>query len=114
MLVLVEKTKTFYAAHRVSVFGHEHKCNRLHGHSYTVTVWVKSNINHPVPFADAEAALDAIIGQWDHQCLNDFEQNLGGEPTTERVAAYIYSAMAGVGVHRVRVQETASSAVVVE
>jgi 6-pyruvoyltetrahydropterin/6-carboxytetrahydropterin synthase len=114
--ILVFKEFTFYAAHSVSCFGVEHKCNRIHGHTYHLRVTVGSDLEHPYEFGVLEKDCLAIIGVLDHSNLNDHSQRIGGEPTTERLATWIFDELRKTGcpVFRVELRETNTSGVVIE
>lgn len=114
-MMLVEKTTHFYAAHSVSIFGQGHKCNKLHGHTYILTVFVETSVELPLEFSRLEAAVRDITGKFDHSNLNDHVELIGGEPTVERLAAYIgHELQKTLPVKRLRLQETQSSAVCLE
>jgi 6-pyruvoyltetrahydropterin/6-carboxytetrahydropterin synthase len=114
-MMLVEKTVVFYAAHSVTAFGPEHKCSRLHGHTYTLTVWVETDIDKPVEFSTVEHEVRCIVDTFDHSNLNDHATMIGGEPTVERLVWYIGNRLKQqIPVRRVRLQETQSSAVCLE
>jgi len=71
----ISKTYAFEAAHSLPFLPESHKCHHLHGHSYKVTIKLKSemlNSNHMVTdFGDLDAYMDPIIKELDHQNLND-------------------------------------------
>lgn len=59
-----------------------HKCGRMHGHTYILTVTVRGPVREAgfvVDFADIKAAVDPVIAQLDHYLLNDVIPN----PTVE-------------------------------
>jgi 6-pyruvoyltetrahydropterin/6-carboxytetrahydropterin synthase len=90
------KEATFEAAHRLPNVPPEHKCARLHGHSYRVrlcasappdptTGWVRD-------FADLSAALEPVRLRLDHYYLNEIP---GLEnPTSEVLARWIWERVA--------------------
>ena len=113
--MLVEKTVHFYSAHSVTAFGVEHKCARLHGHTYTLTVWVETSLENPVEFSKVEQAIRCIVSKFDHANLNDHVELIRGEPTVERLVWFIANKLKeAIPVKRVRLQETQSSAVMLE
>ena len=115
MKMLVEKTVHFYAAHSVTTFGVGHKCANLHGHTYTLTVWADTLPHHPLEFSTLESGIRSIVDKFDHSNLNDHAELIGGEPTVERLAAYIgHELQKTLPVKRLRLQETQSSAVCLE
>ena len=86
------KEFTFEAAHRLPNVPEEHKCRRLHGHSYRVRVCVEGDL-HPelgwvVDFADLTTVFAPVYEALDHRYLNDVE---GLEnPTAENIARWIW------------------------
>jgi 6-pyruvoyltetrahydropterin/6-carboxytetrahydropterin synthase len=87
------KEFTFEAAHRLPNVAPEHKCARLHGHSYRVIVHVSGEVDPQsgmvMDFADITAAFKPIVAeQLDHYYLNEIE---GLEnPTSENLAQWIW------------------------
>lgn len=89
------KEFSFEAAHRLPNVPQEHKCARLHGHSFHVRITVSGE---PGPesgwvmdFADVKAAIKPIEEQLDHRYLNDID---GLEnPTSEMIAQWIWRAI---------------------
>jgi len=83
----------FESAHRLPNLPPEHKCARLHGHSYRVQIHVQGPL-HPtlgwvMDFADLQAAFRPLFEQLDHNYLNDIE---GLEnPTSEVLARWIWT-----------------------
>jgi 6-pyruvoyltetrahydropterin/6-carboxytetrahydropterin synthase len=90
--VEIFKTFTFEAAHSLPRVPPGHKCSRLHGHSYSVTVHVSGPVSQAtgwvMDFADVSAAVRPILDRLDHQCLNDIDglQN----STCENLARWIW------------------------
>ena len=83
---------TFEAAHRLPNVPDNHKCGRLHGHSYRVEVHVSGPVGEDTgwvqDFGDLKAAFAPLDTLLDHNYLNDIE---GLEnPTSERLAAWIW------------------------
>jgi len=65
---------SFEAAHALAHLPPDHKCHKLHGHSYRVEV----SVNRPIggggmviDFAKLDATVNPIIKQLDHSNLND-------------------------------------------
>ncbi|MGW4868165.1 6-carboxytetrahydropterin synthase QueD [Streptomyces chartreusis] len=86
---------TFEAAHRLPRVPEGHKCARLHGHSYKVTVHVEAPVDPEagwvMDFGDIKQAFKPIDEQLDHYYLNDIE---GLEnPTSENLARWIWDRM---------------------
>ena len=81
----------FEAAHRLPNVPAEHKCARLHGHSFRVTVRVTGPV-HPrlgwiVDFAEVDEAWKPLHELLDHRYLNDVEGL--DNPTSEVLAHWI-------------------------
>jgi 6-pyruvoyltetrahydropterin/6-carboxytetrahydropterin synthase len=80
------------AAHRLPNVPEGHKCARLHGHSFKVTIFVEGPVGDStgwiMDFGDIKSALAPIYQQLDHHYLNDI-QGLEN-PTSENLAAWIW------------------------
>lgn len=89
--MLIEKEFVFDAAHFLPRVHAQHKCRRLHGHTYTVVVGVNGALNEigwVMDFAEITAIIQPIVRQLDHTLLNAVE---GLEnPTAEVIAMWIY------------------------
>ena len=83
---------TFEAAHRLPNVPPEHKCARLHGHSFrvrvTVTGPVDPKLGWVIDFADVKQAFAPLHARLDHYYLNEIE---GLEnPTSEVLAMWLW------------------------
>ncbi len=103
----------FEAAHRLPAVPADHKCARLHGHSFRVRVTVAGPVGEGsgwvVDFADISAACAPVHEALDHRYLNDVP---GLEnPTSERIAEWIWDRLAGPlpGLAGVEVRETCTA-----
>lgn len=88
----IYKCFSFEAAHCLPNVPPDHKCARLHGHSFHVEIHVSGPIDPHVgwvmDFGDIKKAFKPILDQLDHYYLNDIE---GLEnPTSEAVARWIW------------------------
>jgi len=86
------KAFTFEAAHRLPNVPPDHKCFRLHGHSFRVELRVRGPVDARLgwvrDFADIKKAVSPIRDQLDHHYLNEIE---GLEnPTSENLARWIW------------------------
>ena len=86
------KEFTFEAAHRLPHLPDDHKCRRLHGHSFRVRICVEAEpdpqLGWVTDFADIKRAFLPVLKQLDHYYLNDIE---GLEnPTSEVIARWIW------------------------
>ncbi|NKB31901.1 MAG: 6-carboxytetrahydropterin synthase QueD [Pseudomonadales bacterium] len=91
--MLIYKEFTFEAAHRLPNVPAEHKCARLHGHSFAVKVSVEGEVGASsgwvMDYADISAAFKPIRKQLDHYYLNEIA---GLEnPTSENIAHWIWA-----------------------
>jgi len=82
----------FEAAHRLPFVPDGHKCGRLHGHSFHVTVFVDGPLDEGkgwvIDFADIKRMFGPILDRLDHRYLNEIE---GLEnPTSENLARWIW------------------------
>ncbi|MEU8075884.1 6-carboxytetrahydropterin synthase [Catellatospora citrea] len=114
----IGKTFSFEAAHQLSDLPEGHKCGRMHGHSYQVTVSVGTDgdLTPPgfvVDFVELAPVKVFLDTTFDHRVLNEV---LDVPPTSENIARWLFEwceihlpLPASVWVESVRVQETASS-----
>jgi len=72
-------------------------CSRLHGHTWFVEAAVKGDALDQkgmlIDFQDLKGALKKIVGELDHQNLNELDAFKGTgkqNPTAENLAQYIY------------------------
>jgi 6-pyruvoyltetrahydropterin/6-carboxytetrahydropterin synthase len=101
------------AAHRLPNVPDGHKCARLHGHSFQITIHicgpVESESGWVMDFADLKRVFQPLYEQLDHHYLNDVEglQN----PTSENLAKWVWERLhPGVpGLTKVVVDETCTS-----
>lgn len=101
------------AAHRLPNVPPEHKCYRLHGHSFRVRVYISGTPDAEsgwvMDFADISEAFAPLLAVLDHNYLNDID---GLEnPTSENLARWIWGRLVqGLkGLTRIEVQETCTS-----
>ena len=91
----LEKSFRFEAAHWLPQVPEGHKCGRMHGHSFRVTVAVEGTVDPQVgwmmDFGVIKEAFLPLEEQLDHYCLNEIE---GLEnPTSEVLAKWIWDHM---------------------
>jgi 6-pyruvoyltetrahydropterin/6-carboxytetrahydropterin synthase len=104
----------FEAAHRLPHVPTDHKCARLHGHGYRVTVTVAGEVDPHlgwlVDFADITAVVEPLVrDRLDHRTLNDVE---GLEnPTAELLAVWLWERLASrlTGLDSITVHETCTA-----
>jgi 6-pyruvoyltetrahydropterin/6-carboxytetrahydropterin synthase len=106
------KDFTFEAAHRLPNVPTDHKCSRLHGHSYRVEIRVTGEVGERsgwvMDFQDVKDAFAPLHGQLDHRYLNEVE---GLEnPTSEVLARWIWERLTdALPLSQVLVRETCTS-----
>jgi 6-pyruvoyltetrahydropterin/6-carboxytetrahydropterin synthase len=103
---------TFEAAHRLPNVPEGHKCARLHGHSYRVTVHVRGDVDpHTgwvMDFGDVKKAFQPLHDQLDHYYLNEVPGL--SNPTSEVLARWIWDRLAeALPLSAVAVHETCTS-----
>ena len=93
MTVEIFKEFTFEAAHRLPHVPPGHKCARLHGHSFNVSVHIVGPVDHESgwvrDFADLTCAMRPVLDELDHYYLNEVEGL--DNPTSEVLARWIWS-----------------------
>jgi 6-pyruvoyl tetrahydropterin synthase/QueD family protein len=93
MLVELGKRYRFEAAHRLPHVPHDHKCFRLHGHSFEVEICVTGEVDPGtgwlVDFGQVTAVVEPILkAELDHRTLNDVP---GLEnPTSEMLCLWLW------------------------
>lgn len=91
------KDFTFEAAHRLPNVPADHKCARLHGHSFHVRVTVEGDVRDAsgwvMDFADLKAVCAPVIDALDHRYLNDIPGLRN--PTSEVISLWIWERLAG-------------------
>lgn len=111
----------FEAAHRL--VDYPGKCNRLHGHSWTVEMSVVGNklnkIGMVADFKTLKAMLMEVLDNMDHQYLNELAPFNEINPTAENLAQYIYNTLkqreifdGTVKLNYIKVWESPKSAVI--
>ncbi|MDX1518933.1 MAG: 6-carboxytetrahydropterin synthase QueD [Gammaproteobacteria bacterium] len=88
----IYKRFSIEAAHHLPNLPEDHKCRRLHGHSFLVEVHVEGNVDETtgwvMDFADISKAFQPLFERLDHHYLNEIE---GLEnPTSENLAKWIW------------------------
>jgi 6-pyruvoyltetrahydropterin/6-carboxytetrahydropterin synthase len=83
----------FEAAHRLPAVPADHRCARLHGHTYEIEVRVRGDadkrLGWVIDFAAIDDACKPAIDALDHRLLNDLD---GLEnPTSENVARWLWN-----------------------
>lgn len=89
----ISKTFRIEAAHRLPNLPPEHKCSRLHGHSFRIEVHVDGpvdpHLGWVMDFADLKAAFKPLYDMLDHHYLNDVPGL--DNPTSENLARWVWN-----------------------
>jgi 6-pyruvoyltetrahydropterin/6-carboxytetrahydropterin synthase len=88
----LQKEYRFEAAHQLPFVSAGHKCRRLHGHSYRVTVKIEGEVESKhgwvLDYGDINKVVAPIIARLDHFYLNEVP---GLEnPTSEVLARWMW------------------------
>ena len=91
-MVELSKTFTFDAAHYLSKAGSEHKCSKMHGHTWKVEIVVAGEIDSEkgwfMDYAEISKAWQPLQELLDHSVLNEIEGL--SNPTSERLAMWLW------------------------
>jgi len=89
----LRKTFQFEAAHSLPNLPTDHKCARLHGHSFKVEIVIMGKcdpkLGWVMDYADIGEAFDPIWEQLDHFHLNKIDGLKN--PTSENIAVWIWN-----------------------
>lgn len=86
----IEKTWSLDAAHSLPELPKEHKCSRVHGHTYRITLRLLGELDSRgmvIDYGDLKPFGRYLNDQFDHRSLND---TLGDQSTAERFAEHLY------------------------
>lgn len=85
----------FSAAHRLTDY--RGKCERLHGHNWKVEVNLgRKSLDKAgmvMDFSKVKEVLEEVLGELDHQFLNELSYFEGKNPSSENIARWIYEGM---------------------
>jgi 6-pyruvoyltetrahydropterin/6-carboxytetrahydropterin synthase len=87
------KTFTFDSAHFLPNVPDGHKCKNIHGHTYSLTVFIEGELEEHLEwvmdFAVIKKVINPIIKQIDHKLMNEIA---GLEnPTCENIAVWLWN-----------------------
>jgi 6-pyruvoyltetrahydropterin/6-carboxytetrahydropterin synthase len=114
MRVELTKCYNFEAAHRLPRVPADHKCARLHGHSFRVEVAVAGEVDERsgwlVDFGDITAVVEPLLrSELDHRTLNEVS---GLEnPTSENLCLWLWTRLRPriAGLAAITVHETCTA-----
>ena len=88
----LRKTFQFEAAHLLPHLPEDHKCRRLHGHSFQVELAVEGPLDPKlgwvIDYADISRTFKPTWDKLDHHYLNEIEAL--ENPTSEKIALWIW------------------------
>jgi 6-pyruvoyltetrahydropterin/6-carboxytetrahydropterin synthase len=99
----------FEAAHQLPGVPPTHMCARLHGHSYSVRVTVRGDVDPStgwvMDFGQILAAIEPVRARLDHRYLNDIDGL--ANPTSENLACWLWKQLSPAIplIHEVEVRE---------
>lgn len=91
--MIIFKEFTFDSAHSLPHVAADHKCKRVHGHTYRLKVFVEGplvkNLEWVMDFTDIKDIVKPVLKDIDHYYMNDIA---GLEnPTCENIAAWLWN-----------------------
>jgi 6-pyruvoyltetrahydropterin/6-carboxytetrahydropterin synthase len=116
--MIIYKKFIFDAAHFLPHVPEGHKCKNMHGHTYTLTVFIedalRSNEGWIIDYADLKNLIMPVIDRLDHHLLNDLP---GLEnPTCEILTVWLWNKIEPLipTLVKIELNETATSGVIYE
>ncbi len=113
----VDIERSFSAAHCLR--GYQGNCSNLHGHNWTVQVYVRAEkldeVGISVDFRKLKDETEQLLDEFDHTNISELKYFKDSNPTSELIAKVIFDKMSEklndnrVKVHRVRVCESPGS-----
>lgn len=116
--MVIYKQFTFDSAHLLPNVPEQHKCRRLHGHTYHLTIYVEgevlANQGWVVDFSDLKEKVKPVIDLVDHAYLNDIDGL--GNPTAELFSVWLWGKIKPLlpELKRLELKETPTSGVIYE
>jgi 6-pyruvoyltetrahydropterin/6-carboxytetrahydropterin synthase len=96
MRTRLERDYRFEAAHFLPKVPADHKCARVHGHSYEITIAIEGDVDPELGWLVDFAAMDEharpLMRQLDHHVLNEIDGL--ANPTSELLAAWLWQRLA--------------------
>ena len=106
------------AAHLLPNLPDGHKCRRLHGHSFRISVHIEDAVDEKLgwvmDFADISQAFQPVFDRLDHRFLNEIK---GLEnPTSENIASWIWQELKAAlpNLVAIQVKETCTTGCIYE
>jgi 6-pyruvoyltetrahydropterin/6-carboxytetrahydropterin synthase len=112
----IYKEFSFDSAHFLPYLPEDHKCRQIHGHTYTLRVYLKGNFvkdqNWIMDFKELKNTVLPTLELVDHKLLNEI-QGLHN-PTAENITVWFWEHLQPVLplLSRIELKETATSGVI--
>jgi 6-pyruvoyltetrahydropterin/6-carboxytetrahydropterin synthase len=102
------------SAHFLPYVDEGHKCRRMHGHTYRLTVTLKGEVDSSkgwvMDFAEVKTVVEPVLRLVDHRLLNDVTGLLN--PTAEVQAQWWWNQLRALPVSEIRLREGMSNEVI--
>lgn len=109
---------SFDSAHSLPNVPDHHKCRKLHGHTYHLTVFVEGDLLDPegwvLDFGDLKSVIKPVVDMVDHAFLNEIP---GLEnPTAENFSIWLWNKIKPLlpALKKIELKETPGSGVIYE
>ncbi len=116
--MIIYKTFTFDSAHYLPNVPQGHKCGGMHGHTYTLTVFIsgtpEKHSGWIIDYTDLKAGIKPFLDILDHKLLNEIP---GLEnPTSENLSMWLWQMIKPIYPNLVKIElkETPTSGVIYE
>jgi len=112
--LILSKSFNFEAAHFLPNVPEDHKCRRIHGHSFRCEIKIKGALDEKMgwvmDYADLKEKYAEVRSKLDHQFLNEHPDL--SNPTSENIALWIWSQLKPIlkDLYSVTINETCNSA----
>lgn len=114
--LFLSKSFDFEAAHFLPHVADDHKCRRVHGHSFRCELQLKGPLDPKMgwvmDYAEVKEKYQGVYDQLDHRFLNENPEL--NNPTSENIAIWIWDQLKPnlPELHSVKINETCNSACV--
>lgn len=116
--MIIYKQFSFDSAHFLSAVPEGHKCGNMHGHTYSLTVFIEGMPEQKsgwiIDYGDLKKIIKPIIEELDHHLLNEIP---GLEnPTSENLSIWLWNKIKPLlpNLKKIELKETPSSGVTYE
>jgi 6-pyruvoyltetrahydropterin/6-carboxytetrahydropterin synthase len=93
MRMRLQREYRFEAAHSLPHVPEGHKCARMHGHSYAITMVIEGEVDAArgwvMDFAEIDEHVQPLVRALDHRVLNEIDGL--ANPTSELLAAWLWA-----------------------